>query len=414
MENNDWNNKVTSSLAEMAAEMEKEVATFRTEEEIKEEMALAQKEPVVKETTPVAPVVEEEPVVKKDVVIESKVEVEREIPKIVEEPKNVVQPQNKTPDPRQFLDNLKFDISNIRMVEKTPLKDIQNFEFVLNNKSKTQIVANQSNYVAYMESLTYNEIAALTNSTLDDYSAQLLLAQTIYSKINTTTLGKMKFEEWTKITSFYDIDSFLYGIYLETFPGDTKFSITCGNCQHKIDAVINNDTLISSKNDGSTINVQEILNNKTNSKELLDSALVNHKERIVLPNSKIVMDIKIPTIKKHLDILGSVNKNSKEKTQHILSIMMFLDKVLMIDVEQSMRNNAPCYYEITEREKIARIISQLSFQDAQMVTKFINDFIDKHALSYKIKSFKCPKCQEDIGDVPVDMETLLFFQILQM
>lgn len=407
--NNEWNNKVTSSLEEMAAQMEKEVATFRTEEEIKEEMTSLHEKSI-----PVQPVVEEEPVVKKETIIESKVEVEREIPKTVEEPKNTVQPQNKTPNPREFLDNLTFDVTNIRMVEKTPLKDIQNFEFVLNNKSKTQIVANQSNYIAYMESLTYNEIAALTNSTLDDYSAQLLLAQTIYSKINTTTVGKMKFDEWTNITSFYDIDNFLYGIYLETFPGDTKFSITCGNCQEKIDAVINNDTLISSKNDGSTINVQQILNNKNSREELLNSSLVNHKERIVLPNSKIIMDIKIPTIKKHLDILGSINKNSKEKTQHILSIMMFLDKVLMIDVEQSMKNNAPCYYEITEREKIARIISQLSFQDAQMVTKFINEFIDKHALVYKIKSFKCPKCQDDIGDITIDMETLLFFQILQM
>lgn len=403
MENNEWNNKVTSSLEEMAAEMEKEVATFRTEEEVKKEIEETSK---IK-TEPVEVV---EPAVK----IESKVEVVKEEPKKEEVIKKEEIKEAKTVTPREFLDNLTFDVTNIRMVEKTPLKDIQNFEFVLNNKSKTQIVANQSNYIAYMESLTYNEIAALTNSTLDDYSAQLLLAQTIYSKINTTTVGKMKFDEWTSITSFYDIDNFLYGIYLETFPGDTKFSITCGNCQEKIDAVINNDTLISSKNDGSTINVQQILNNKNSREELLNSSLVNHKERIVLPNSKIIMDIKIPTIKKHLDILGSINKNSKEKTQHILSIMMFLDKVLMIDVEQSMKNNAPCYYEINEREKIARIISQLSFQDAQMVTKFINEFIDKHALAYKIKSFKCPKCQEEIGDINIDMETLLFFQILQM
>lgn len=403
MENNEWNNKVTSSLEEMAAEMEKEVATFRNEEEVKKEIEETSK---IK-TEPVEVV---EPAVK----IESKVEVVKEEPKKEEVIKKEEIKEAKTVTPREFLDNLTFDVTNIRMVEKTPLKDIQNFEFVLNNKSKTQIVANQSNYIAYMESLTYNEIAALTNSTLDDYSAQLLLAQTIYSKINTTTVGKMKFDEWTSITSFYDIDNFLYGIYLETFPGDTKFSITCGNCQEKIDAVINNDTLISSKNDGSTINVQQILNNKNSREELLNSSLVNHKERIVLPNSKIIMDIKIPTIKKHLDILGSINKNSKEKTQHILSIMMFLDKVLMIDVEQSMKNNAPCYYEINEREKIARIISQLSFQDAQMVTKFINEFIDKHALAYKIKSFKCPKCQEEIGDINIDMETLLFFQILQM
>lgn len=393
MENN-WKDNVSSSLEEMANEMEKEVESFPTEEEVKEKIATTKK----KTTT----------TKKKTTTTEKETEINEET---VDNKKSA---NNSQITAKDFLNNLKFDVSNIKIVEESLLKETKNFEFIMNNKSKTQIVANQSNYIAYVEGLNYNEISALSNSTLDDYAAQLLLAQTIYSKINTTSLGTMSFSDWSSITSFYDIDSFLYGIYLETFPGDTKFSITCGHCKGKIDAVINNDTLITGKNEDALANVQRILNNKNDSKEILKDALINHKERIVLPDSKIIMDIKVPTIKKHLDILGSVNKNAKDKTQHILSVMMFLDNVFMIDLEKSMQTNEACYYEIKQKEKIARIISQLSFNDAKEVTKFINDFIDKNALEYKIKSFKCPSCQEDIGDIPVDMETLLFYQILQL
>lgn len=316
--------------------------------------------------------------------------------------------------PAEFLKNMKFDLTSIQMVDASPIEEVNNFEFVLNNKSKTQIIANQSNYIAYMESLNYNEISALTNSTLDDYAAQLLLAQTVHSKINTTSIGALNFQQWSQITSHYDLDSFLYGIYLQTFPGDTKFNITCGKCKDKVEAVVNNDTLITGKNEETFINLQELLNGREHSKELLDKALVNTTERLLLPDSKIIMDIKLPTIKKHLDLVGSVNKNVKQKTSHILSLMIFLNKVLMINVKKSMETGSPCYYEVTEREKIARIISQLSFNDAKTLTEAIEKMIAKYAVEYKIKSFKCPKCHEELGDIPVDMETLLFYQILQL
>lgn len=407
MENNQlWDDKVNASFESIAEEFDKEVESFPTIDEIQkpqqsvEQIDLFANQPMVEERRVQ---VEPQPVVQpqapvQQTVVEHKVE----------------QQPVQAPNPRDFLKNMKFDLSQITMVEASPIEEVNNFEFVLNNKSKTQIVANQSNYIAYMESLNYNEISALTNSTLDDFASQVLLAQTIHSKINTTSVGKLSYEQWIAITSHYDIDSFLYGIYIQTFPGDTKFNITCGHCKDNIEAVVNNDTLISGKNESTYANLQELLNNHNNAKDLINKALVNSTQRVLLPDSKIIVDIKLPTIKKHLDLVGSVNKNVKDKTSHILSLMIFLEKMLMVDVKKSMQSGTPCYYEVKEREKIARVISQLSFDDAKAFSKAIEDMVEKYAVEYKIKSFKCPKCHEELGEIPVDMETLLFYQILQL
>lgn len=395
--NNVWDEKVNDSFASLAEAFDKEVTSFPT---IEETFNNNQEQP--KELIATQPELVKQPVATQPVSMPE--------PELVKQPI----PAPKANNPQEFLKNMTFDLNSIQLVDASPIEEINNFEFVLNNKAKTQIVANQSNYIAYMEALNYNEISALTNSTLDDYASQVLLAQTVHSKVNTTSIGKLDFPSWAKITSHYDIDSFLYGIYIQTFPGDTKFTITCGHCKEKIEATVNNDTLIAGKNESSYTNLQELLNNHTNPKALLDKALVNVTERILLPESKIIMDIKLPTIKKHLDLVGSVNKNLKEKTAHILSLMIFIENTLMIDVKQTMSSGKPCYYKITEREKLARIISQISFVDAKAITEAIGKMIEKYAVDYKIKSFKCPKCQKDLGDIPVDMETLLFYQILQL
>lgn len=317
-------------------------------------------------------------------------------------------------DKKDFLKNLKVDLNQINIVDSNPLQELNNLEFILNSSSKTQIIANQSNYIAYMEGLNYNEMNSLTNSTLDDYASQMLLFQTIHSKINSTSIGKVKFEDWASITSFYDLDSFIFGIYAETFPGDSEFTIECPHCHDRIEAKINNDTLVSGKNEEAYSNIQKLINGQTDRKVLLDNSLVNQRERIILEDSKTILDIKLPTIKKNLEILRSVNQEAKNKTQHILSIMMFLDTVYIIDVEQTKKTGKACYNRINKQKDVARIISAFSYADIKQTSKVINDMINKYAVEYKIKSFTCPKCQERINDIPVDMQQLLFFQLVQI
>lgn len=313
--------------------------------------------------------------------------------------------------PEEFLADLKVDLNNIELVEENPLTDIKNFNFFLNRKSKTQIVAIQSGYTAAVEGFDYSQINQLVNSTLDEYAMQLLLMQTIYSTINTTSVGKLSFEEWCNITSYYDLESFEYANYLETFPGDTSFSIECGSCHQVINAKINNDRLICAKNDLTMERMNEILNNRNNAKAMLNKALVHTKKRVFLEDSKIIIDIKLPTIKKHLDLLSSVNAKAKEKARHILTLMLFFDGLYMLDIQETMNKKKPCYYKVEDRQKIATIVGKLTYNDSKHLSTIINEFIESQTVEFKIKSFVCPSCQTKIRDIPVEIEQLLFFQM---
>lgn len=317
-------------------------------------------------------------------------------------------------DPRDFIKNIKVDLNHIKICDMNPIRDVDNFDFLLNNKSKLQIVAVQSGYIAYVEGLNYDEINSLINSTLDEYGSQLLLAQTIHKMINTTNIGKIPFNKWAAMTSFYDMDNFLYGIYLQTFPGNTKFQVTCGTCENTIDVLVNNDTLISANNDTTMKMIESINQNKKDNPQLsINNSIIHSKERVFLEDSKLIIDIKIPTIKKHLDLLASINTKAKDKAKHLLNFMLFMENIYMLDIKETLRTKEPNYYEVTDRQRIADILKELTYNDANELSDRIEKMISMYRTNFKIKSFVCPKCQTRINDIDIDMETLLFFQILR-
>lgn len=292
--------------------------------------------------------------------------------------------------------------------------ELDSFQFILGGAptSKTQIVAIQSGYKAYMEGLNYSEMVAVTDSTLDLYASRLLLAQTIHKKINTTSIGKLDFKTWALATSFFDLESFLYGIYLESFPGDTKFDITCGHCRKKIVANVNNDSLVASKNSRTDARMQEILYG--DNKATVENNALKKTVTKLLPKSKVKMTFKIPSIAKHLNLISGLKPENEKKLSKILLLMLYVDKVYMMDIKATMKTRKPKYIQITDKDKIARIIGSLSSVDIKALSSGIEELSDTYDLDYKIRSFACPNCKKEVGDIPVDVEQLLFIQILQL
>ena len=329
-----------------------------------------------------------------------------------EESKDTIKEKTAPETKEDFLKNITVDLNNIEVVEPTPMRNFDNVNFFLNRKSKTQIVATQSNYIAYMEGFNYSQINSLVNSTLDDLALNLLLIQTIYEAINTTSIGKISFDEWCSLTSYYDLESFEYGIYLETFPGTTEFTVTCGSCRQNIPAKINNDSLICAKNDTTSKRVGEILANaRTNNPNFLKSAFIHTSKKIFLEDCKAIIEIRLPSIKEHLDFLSSFNNSARKKAEHILTLMLFFKKVMILDIEKTLKSKKPCYYEVTDKQLISEIIGKLTYKDSKTLSDEINEFINRYSIEYKIRGFKCPNCGTNIRDIPINVESLLFFQM---
>jgi hypothetical protein len=317
-------------------------------------------------------------------------------------------------DVSSMLDSIVIDINNIEFTEKSPLEKIDDIDFILNGKPTFQVVANQSAYIAHMESIRLADINAMTNSSGDIYATKQKLYKTIHSKVNTTSVGSIDFKTWLRVTSFYDLPSLMYGIYCQTFPGDTTFEINCRHCHENTDVIVNNDTLISVKDEDTYSKLNEIINNTKKPADLLDNSIVNKYSRSVLPKSKILIDIQTPSLWNHLELLASIDKRSMNEMEDVIGTMMFIKNLFLLDVKELERTGKPKYYPITDKNQIINILRNLEVLDAKALGDAIADRSDKYAITYKIQNFKCGKCNNDVGEIPVDVEQLLFSQILQM
>jgi hypothetical protein len=322
-------------------------------------------------------------------------------------------PKKKQVTPRDLLKNIKIDINNIEFSDKSPLEKVDDIEFILNGKPSFQVVANQSGYIAHMESIRLADINAITNSTMDMYASKQKLYKTVFSKINTTSVGKMDYKTWLRVTSFFDLPSLMYGIYNQTFPGDTNFEVTCRHCQQPTDVIVNNETLIDVKDEATYSKLGEIVNHAKKPEDLLSESLVNKYTRSVLPEDKILVDIQTPSLWNHLELLASIDKRQLEELDDVIGTMLFIKNLYVLDIT-ALQQGKVRYSEVTDKNQIVNILRNLEVNDAKALGDAISDRTEKYAIYYQIKDHNCSKCGNSVGDIPVDMETMLFTQILQM
>jgi hypothetical protein len=321
-------------------------------------------------------------------------------------------------NPRDLLKNITIDVNDVEIVDKSPMEKMGDIEFLLNGKPTYQVVANQSAYSAHMESIRLADINALTNSTAGQYESKQRLYKTVFSKINTTSVGRpnadLDFKTWLKITSFFDLPTFMYGMYCQTFPGDTNFDIKCRHCGEVTEVTVNNDTLVSVKDEATYEKLQEIINSSKTPQDLINESLVNQYTRSILPADKIMVDIQTPSLWDHLNLLDSVDNRFLEEFGHITTTMLFVKDMYVVDMDTLRTTGKVRYTKVEDRNQQFRILRNMEVEDAKALGDAIGTRTDRYAIEYKIKDHDCDKCGKSIGEIAVDMEEMLFTQILQM
>jgi len=143
--------------------------------------------------------VSEEEVAEEEVVEEPVEEEEHEISetftRLTQGLDNPTRPQTPNkPTTSNVLDKIVVDLNDIELVEKSPLQQQDDFEFVFNRKPVFQIVATQSGYTAEMSALSFGDMNRLAASTVALYNYKRRIYETAYSKIERTSEGKMDFK----------------------------------------------------------------------------------------------------------------------------------------------------------------------------------------------------------------------------
>lgn len=317
-------------------------------------------------------------------------------------------------DLQELLANVKIDVNKIQIVDKPSVSALADTSIKINGRPTFEAICNQSGYAAYMESLKYSDLSALENSVGGFYAGRQRLYKTIWEKINNTSVGKIDFKEFLEMTSLYDVPSLLYGIYCQTFKTEVEFNIKCSHCGGEMPIKVPNKGLILVKDEETYANIGEIMGNLSTPQEAMAHAIMNKRTKVVVPDSKMLFELKIPSLYKYLDVVGSVKPEKFEEMQTILGMMVFIDKAYKLDIATLVKTGEVKYYPVEDKKEIAKIVSELELADSTELQKIIAQETNKYAIEYAIKGMTCRHCKTNIETIPVDMEELTFFRIEQM
>lgn len=312
----------------------------------------------------------------------------------------------------EFVDKIVVDLNNITITEKPAISQIDDMNLVFDTtKSSFMVVCCQSGYQASLVGLTLAEKNAINNSNLDMFESRKLLYKTVYNKIHSMNFKKPEFDEWLKITSFGDWNTLLFGIYCQTFIDDNDFDITCGKCRKVTPVTVNNQSLIEVRDKEVYEKIDEIISHVKSPEELIAISTVHKNERIMLPDSKIVIDIHTPTLYEHLQLLSQSNPSTLQQYADTFSAMLFIKNLFMIDAKKSYTTGVPNYYPVTSKPRILDILLKLSNNDGELLENAIESKLGKYQLEYRIHNVSCIHCQAKLPEIPLDIESILFTRI---
>jgi hypothetical protein len=317
--------------------------------------------------------------------------------------------------PSSFLDGIVFDLEKIDIREKSPLEAIEDFKFLFEKaKATLNVSCFQSGYTADISALSIGDINRVVNTEGDLYTQKKVMYQVLHKHIENTSVGKLGFTDWMKITSFHDIQSILYGIFCQTFPGENDFDIECQSCKKTTKFTVSNNSLALVKDEESYEKLLELLS-CTDPRDLIDKSLVHQGERRLLPDSKIIVDIFTPSIFDHLEMLRKATGEPKvaEQYREELPMNLFIKKLYMPNVKEIRRTQKPHYYPVSDFASVLNILSNLSKDDGKLISKTIESRIKKYDVEFLIKNAKCQHCNDSLPNIPIDMEKALFTKILQ-
>ena len=314
-----------------------------------------------------------------------------------------------------ILNGIKVDLSSIQIVSDVPEADLKRASKEILGATKTmQVVCCQSAYSANMSALRNQEIQNVNNINSDLYTFKKTLYKALWDHVETTSVGKMDFNTWLKVTSFFDVETLLYGAYCMTFPYENKYPIRCPktDCGRHFDTVVNNNTLVETRGDGKIFaKINEVISNVNKAEQLVANSHVHTTERVMMDESKIIFDIQIPSLYDYLEnILGKVRYNEEyaEKNSQSLGLALFIKQALLPDIDHLRETGQLRYIPLDDRTKLIELIAGLPYFDGQDLAERIDKFSENLHIVYSIKGVKCPECGYEFPDIPMDMENVLF------
>lgn len=306
---------------------------------------------------------------------------------------------------------VKIDPNDIKVIPgRNQLEKERDLKAALfGNKAAFQVVAPQSGYMAQMVPLVNKDLYSILYSNLSRYEYRKAVYRLVWEKIINMTGGRLKFEDWLKMTAVEDAETLYYGIYCATFQNDGYFGIVCPECGEEHNYVVNHMNLIStSDKDSMKAHISAINSAENTTDSIKKFSMLQNTDIFKLNDSKLLFEVRTPSLYDTLELLRLIPEEAIDKDPANMTNMLYIKRVLV-----PSKSGANMYDEHTNSQGILKIIDNLSINDGAELQDAISERLDANRITYSIKNAKCPSCQHVIDSTPVNIENLLFTAIFE-
>jgi len=306
------------------------------------------------------------------------------------------------------------DVNNIQIVDDSsdPLAVEKNLSILreADISPATPVIAFKSAYRASMSPMSNSEKIALRNLSGSAADQTLKLVNLIHRKISESSIGKMSFQEFLKITAEEDYETLLYGIYASTYPNAVEYRLTCPHCGTVLNVKIEPKYLIQVLDTSTTgAYVQKLLDGYQEGRAFLKDALVNNISREELDVSRMIFEFRTPSLEHMLRNQREIARLQSSYESELVGLMRFI-KAVYVPKLDNYTGGAIQYSTVSNNEGVLDILNTLSSEDIRQVRKTIASRSNTYRIDYKIPTINCSqaKCSKAIEDITIDMTQLLF------
>jgi|GEM_PF-6393787 len=329
-----------------------------------------------------------------------------------------------------FLKNFNFDNITLLDTEIDSAKIKENLNtLVLDTNPFKQVPLLQSCYTAYIKSASLSDLEQLIDIDASIHIVQENIYKVYYSLIVDSSIGKLSYEDFLRVTSIYDIETLAYGIYSRTFQSKQKLRIKCNNVikdktEKKICGAENNvesnvDSFIQITDEKVYEKIREVIgvNKKNSVDEMLKYSLVANVIRKKILDGKIIIELHSPNLKDHIDTLNlQVKYKELEKLNSSMNdLLVHTLRMYILNEKETVEKGKLTYNKVTNKEDIYSIYKENILPELAMeILDECFSFKTKYRIKYKTPEFKCSTCGKTIKSNTINIEEWLFQKVLEM
>ena len=329
-----------------------------------------------------------------------------------------------TPEEREKLQKVKT--IKLKEVETIELKSIKTKKAKVgvadrilqkrNTIRNTTVVLPISGITVVMTGCSTFELMGLITGDSVDVMALVSKWTLIHSKVETTSIGKLNFNDFLNSVSSMEYDMLVYGILCATFPEEDTFPLTCPKCRTSIEHkyIVRSLLRAEEMSDKLAEKVKEVADcsyTENMAKECFENSILNTEITIKLPMSEFICTLGVQNA--YSFIYDSVNAIDKmdEKYQQAIILSSAIPTIFVPNPD----DGGESYLEISDTEDKIKLIYSLEARDISILTNKIGTMTEGMQFKFGLMDITCPnaKCRHHVNSIEVDLETILFHKYQQ-